>query len=67
MQRQLLYTGIILFLFLILVLGIPLFPSFMAKNIISPMNLGMLIFLILHILTPLLAYRYLKQVQGEQN
>tara|TARA_B100001250_G_scaffold35553_1_gene28610 strand:- start:3236 stop:3439 length:204 start_codon:yes stop_codon:yes gene_type:complete len=67
MQRQLLYTGVILFLFLILVLGIPLFPSFMAKNIIGPMNLGMLIFFILHILTPLLAYRYLKQVQGEQN
>ena len=67
MQRQLLYTGVILFLFLILVLGIPLFPSFMAKNIIGPMNLGMLIFFILHILTPLLAYCYLKQVQGEQN
>ncbi len=67
MQRQLLYTGVILFLFLILVLGIPLFPSFMAKNIIGPMNLGMLIFFILHILTPLLAYRYLKQLQGEQN
>lgn len=65
MQRQWIYTGIILFLFLTLVFGIPLFPELMATTIAEPMNLGMLIFLLLHILTPVLAFRYLKQTQGE--
>ncbi|NKB35029.1 MAG: DUF485 domain-containing protein [Pseudomonadales bacterium] len=65
MQRQWLYTGIILLLFLVLVFGIPLFPEFMAIDVAGPMNLGMLIFLLLHVLTPVLAFRYLKQIQGE--
>ena len=46
--------------------GVPLFPEFMATDIVGPMNIGMLIFLLLHILTPLLAFRYLKQLQGEK-
>jgi len=49
----------------VLVFGVPLFPGFMAIGVAGPMNLGMLIFLILHVLTPLLAFRYLKQSQGE--
>ncbi|MDD9890459.1 MAG: hypothetical protein OXU66_01855 [Gammaproteobacteria bacterium] len=65
MQRQWFYTGIILFLFLVLVFGVPLFPELMAIGIAGPMNLGMLIFLLLHVLTPLLAFRYLKQTQGK--
>jgi len=47
------------------VLGVPLFPEFLATGIAGPMNLGMLLFLILHVLTPILAFRYLKQRQGE--
>ena len=66
MQRQWISTGAILFLFFLLVIGVPLFPEFMATDIAGPMNLGMLIFLLLHILTPLLAFRYLKQLQGEK-
>ena len=65
MQRQWFYTGIILFLFLVLIFGVPLFPELMAIGIAGPMNLGMLIFLLLHVLTPLLAFRYLKQTQGK--
>ena len=65
MQRQWVYTGIILFLFLVLVFGVPLFPDFMAIDIFGPMNLGMLVFLVLHLLTPILAFRYLKQSQGD--
>ena len=65
MQRQWIYTGIIFFLFLVLVFGVPLFPELMAVEIIGPMNLGMLTFLGLHILTPALAFSYLKQIQGE--
>jgi uncharacterized membrane protein (DUF485 family) len=65
MQSQWLYTGIVLFLFFVLVLGVPLFPEFLATGIAGPMNLGMLLFLILHVLTPILAFRYLKQRQGE--
>lgn len=65
MVRQWLYTGVIIFLFLVLVFGVPLFPDFMAMNIAGPMNLGMLVFLLLHMLTPILAFIYLKQVHGE--
>lgn len=65
MQRQWIYTGIVLFLFIILVLGVPLFPEFLATSIAGPMNLGMLLFLTLHVLTPVLAFRYLKHRQGE--
>ena len=66
MQRQWIYTGANLFLIFLLVFGVPLFPEFMATDIVGPMNIGMLIFLLLHILTPLLAFRYLKQLQGEK-
>lgn len=65
MQRQWIYTGIILFLFFVLVFGVPLYPEIMAIGILGPMNLGMFVFLLLHVLTPVLAFRYLQQSQGE--
>ena len=67
MLRQWMYTGIILFLFLVLVFGVPLFPEVMAVEIMGPLNLGMLTFLVLHILTPSLAFLYLKQTRGEES
>ena len=67
MQRQWMYTGIILFLFLVLVFGVPLFPEVMAVEIMGPLNLGMLTFLVLHIFTPSLAFLYLKQTRGEES
>ena len=66
MQRQWLYTGVILSLFLMLVLGRPFFPNFMAIEILGPLNLGMSVFLILHIVTPLLAFRYLRIIKEEE-
>ncbi len=66
MQRQWLYTGVILSLFLMLVLGIPFFPKVMAIEILGPLNLGMSVFLLLHIVTPLLAFRYLRIIKEEK-
>ena len=66
MQRQWLYTGVILSLFLMLVLGIPFFPKFMAIEILGPLNLGMSVFLLLHIVTPLHAFRYLRIIKEEK-
>ena len=66
MQRQWLYTGVILSLFLMLVLGIPFFPNIMAIEILGPLNLGMSVFLLLHIVTPLLAFRYLRIIKEEK-
>jgi uncharacterized membrane protein (DUF485 family) len=63
MQKQLLYTGAILFLFALLVLGIPLFPDFMATNIFGSINFGMATFLLLNIITPIFAFKYLKQIR----
>ena len=61
MQKPWLYTALILTLFMIQVLGIPLFPGILAIEIIGHMNLGMLLFLLLHVLTPLLAFEYLRK------
>ena len=66
MQRKWVYTGIIIFLLSILVLGIPLFPKFMAIEILGPLNLGMSVFLLLHILTPVLAFRHLQKLREEK-
>ena len=63
MQKNFLYTGIILFLFALLVLGIPLFPDLMATHILGSTNLGMATFLLLNIVTPILAFKYLKQAR----
>ncbi len=63
MQKKLLYTGTILFLFALLVVGIPLFPDLMATNIFGSINFGMATFLLLNIVTPVLAFKYLKQTR----
>ena len=67
MQKQWLYTGLILTLFMIQVLGIPLFPDILAVEIIGQMNLGMLLFLMLHVLTPLLAFEHLRKKKTERD
>lgn len=64
MSRKWLYALIILFLFIALVLGVPLFPEFMAARVAGWLNLGMLLYLLLQILGPLLALVYLKQRQA---
>jgi len=66
MQIQWIYTGVILSLFFLLILGIPLLPNFMGIKIIGPLNLGMLIFLFLHIAAPLLAFRYLQIIKKDK-
>ena len=66
MHRKWVYTAIILFLFFVLVLSIPLLPNFMAIEVLGSMNLGMSVFLLLHILTPVLAFRYLKKTREEK-
>ena len=63
MQKQLLFTGTILLLFALLVLGIPIFPDLMARNIFGSINFGMATFLLLNILTPIFAFTYLKQIR----
>lgn len=60
------YALIVLLLFAVLVIGVPLFPEFMATPLSGPLNLGMLVFLALQILGPLLAFLYLKQRQEKR-
>jgi len=60
-----LYALIVLLLFFFLVLGVPLFPEFMATPVVGWLNLGMLLYLVLQLLGPLLAFIYLKQREGE--
>lgn len=61
MPAKWLYALVVLLLFIVLVLGVPLFPEFMAVRIAGWMNLGMLLYLALQVLGPLLAFIYLKQ------
>jgi len=65
LSSQWIYALIILLLFGVLVLGVPLFPEFMATPVIGWMNLGMLLYLVLQVLAPLLAFVYLKQREAE--
>ena len=61
MRRSWLYAGIVLLLFALLVVGIPLFPNILAIPVRGGFNLGALIFLILHLVAPVLAFIYVKQ------
>ena len=54
------------FTFLDVGIGHTLFPKFMAIEILGPLNLGMSVFLLLHIVTPLLAFRYLRIIKEEK-
>ena len=56
-----LYAGVVLLLFLVLVLGIPLFPGILGYPLSGWFNVGMLIFLVLHTLPLVLAVVHLKQ------
>ena len=66
MQIPWIYTGVILSLFFMLILGIPLLPNFMGTEILGPLNLGMLVFLFLHIAAPFLAFRYLRIIKKDK-
>ena len=61
MRQSWLYASIVLLLFALLVVGIPLFPETLAIPVKGGFNLGALIFLILHLAAPGLAFVYLKQ------
>ena len=61
------YAGVVTFMFVILVLGIPLFPDLLAMPVAGWFNLGMLIYLLLCIVPPLLAFIYLKQRSGDDS
>lgn len=61
MRQSWLYASIVLLLFALLVVGIPLFPDILAIPMRGVFNLGALIFLILHLVAPGLAFLYLKQ------
>ena len=65
MSSQWIYALIVLLLFGVLVLGVPLFPDRMATPVVGPLNLGMLLYLALQILVPLLSFIYLKQREAE--
>ena len=67
MKARWLYVGIVMLLFLILVLGVPLFPGILATPIAGWFNLGMLIYLLLCVTAPLLAFVYLKQRSREDS
>ena len=56
-----LYAGVVLLLYLVLVLGIPLFPEILGYPLSGWFNVGMLIFLFLHTLPLVLAVVHLKQ------
>ena len=61
MSSRLLYALIVLLLFAVLVVGIPVFPGLLATPLAGWFNLGTLIFLVLHIVAPALAFIYLRQ------
>jgi len=51
----------VLALFLVLVAGVPLAAEALASEVWGQLNVGMLIFLVMHVMTPLLAFAYLRQ------
>ena len=61
MSSRLLYALIVLLLFAVLVVGIPVFPGLLATPLAGWFNLGTLIFLVLHLAAPALAFIYLRQ------
>ena len=61
MSKAWLYTSFVLMLFIFLVVGIPGFPALLSSEIPGVRNLGTLVFLLLHLGTPALAFFYLKR------
>jgi len=66
MQSRWLFTLVVLCLFLVLMVGIPVFPELLAVKVAGWFNFGALIFLVLHLLAPALALVYLKQRQADR-
>ena len=66
MNAKWIYTFVVLALFYSLVLAIPSSPDFMARPILGWLNRGMLLFLVLHIGGPTLAFIYLLRRRGER-
>lgn len=65
MSGRWIYALSVLLLFIVLVLGVPLFPEFMATGVVGRLNFGMLLYLVLQVLGPLLAFIYLKQREAD--
>lgn len=61
MSQRWLYASIVLFLYAVLVVGIPVFPAVLAIPLVGGLNLGALVFLVLHVTAPALAFVYLRQ------
>ena len=61
MSKRWLYASVVLFLYALLVVGIPVFPGTLAIPLPGGVSLGGLIFLVLHIAAPALAFVYLNQ------
>lgn len=57
---------VVLALFLLLTVGIPVWPEFLALPLAGPLNLGMTVYAVLLVGTPILAfvYLYLRQRGG---
>ncbi len=64
MKLRWLYAGIVALLFLVLMLGVPLYPGLLAMSVGGWFNLGMLIYLLLCVIPSILAFVYLKQRSG---
>ena len=65
MSSPFVYASIVLLLYAALVVGIPEFPGLLATPLAGWFNLGTLIFLVLHIVAPALAFIYLRQRQTD--
>jgi len=54
------YTAGVFALFMLLVAGVPLFPELLDKTVVDGISVGMLMFLMLHVLPLVLAVIYLR-------
>ena len=67
MKVRWLYTGSITLLFMMLVVGIPLFPDLLSAPVFRWFNTGMLIYLLLMLLPPLFAFLYVKERSNKKS
>lgn len=61
MPERWLYTSLVLFVFALLLVAIPQFPQLLTIAIPGLRDVGTLLFVALHIGTPVLAFIYLKR------
>ena len=64
MREPWLFAVLVLSLFAVLVIAIPAFPAQLEVPIWGLRDFGTLLFLLLHLGTPLLAFVYLKRREG---